>query len=375
MNILAFATLFALMGTPPQKSAPWPLWDSYAAHFVQEGGRVIDPSREDRTTSEAQSYALFFALVANDRAHYDQIYKWTVDNLASGDMYSNLPAWSWGRRTDNTFGTQDNNSASDADLWIAYDLIQAGRLWHNPEYSNAGRTLLARIAKEEVIRVHHVPILLPGRDGFIHDKSHLTNPSYLPLFLLQTAARVSLQGPWRELAASLPHLLHQGSIEGFASDWIESDVDGTFHASVPWNSKSSQPVGSYDAIRVYLWAGITPDGMPYRNDILKELQAMADAMRSRSIPPESVTGSPLTFAGDGPLSYSAALVPFLNAVNETEAAKRQMQRLQTAWSVKSGLYGDPPLYYDQNLTMFSLGYTEQRYQILPNGDLKVPWTK
>jgi endoglucanase len=115
--------------------------------------------------------------------------------------------------------------------------------------------------------------------------------------------------------------------------------------------------------------------MPYRNDILKELQAMADAMRSRSIPPESVMGSPLTFTGNGPLSYSAALVPFLNAVNETEAAKRQMQRLQTAWSVKSGLYGDPPLYYDQNLTMFSLGYTEQRYRILPNGDLKVPWTK
>jgi endo-1,4-beta-D-glucanase Y len=375
MNMLPIATLFALLATPLQKATQWPLWNSYAARFIQVDGRVIDHGREDRTTSEAQSYALFFALVANDRAHYDQIYKWTVDNLASGDMHSNLPAWSWGRRPDNTFGTQDDNSASDADLWIAYDLIQAGRLWHNPEYSNAGRTLLARIAKEEVIRVHSVPILLPGRDGFIHDKSHLINPSYLPLFLLQAAARISPQGPWRELAASLPPLLHQGSIEGFASDWIESDVNGSFHASVPWNSKSSQPVGSYDAIRVYLWAGIMPRGMPYRNEILKELQAMADAMKSRSVPPESVTGSPLTFAGDGPLSYSAALVPFLNAIKETEAAKGQMQRLQTAWSAESGLYGDPPLYYDQNLTMFSLGYTEQRYRILPSGDLKVPWTK
>jgi endo-1,4-beta-D-glucanase Y len=375
MKMLPTAALFALLITPLQKAAQWPLWNSYAARFIQGDGRVIDPSREDLTTSEAQGYALFFALVANDRVHYDEVYRWTVDNLANGDIHSNLPAWSWGRRPNDTFGKQDDNSASDADLWIAYDLIQAGRLWHNPKYSSAGRTLLARIATEEVIEAHNAPILLPGKIGFIHDKTYLINPSYLPIFLLQAAARVSPHGPWQGLSASLPPLLHQGSIEGFASDWIELNVDGTVHAAVPLNSKSSHPVGSYDAIRVYLWAGITPHRTPYRNEVLKELIAMADLMKTRPVPPESVMSAPLTFTGDGPLSYSAALVPFLNAVKETEAAKVQMQRLQAAWSAESGLYGDPPLYYDQNLTMFSLGYTEKRYRILPNGDLKVPWTK
>ena len=45
----------------------WTLWESYAERFINGDGRVIDFDAKDRTTSEGQSYAMFFALVANDR--------------------------------------------------------------------------------------------------------------------------------------------------------------------------------------------------------------------------------------------------------------------------------------------------------------------
>jgi len=35
-------------------------------------GRVVDRSAQDRSTSEGQAYAMFFALVTNDRVQFDK---------------------------------------------------------------------------------------------------------------------------------------------------------------------------------------------------------------------------------------------------------------------------------------------------------------
>src|SRR5438105_1905284 len=90
------------------------------AGFMDNQVRVIDHDSGDRTTSEGQAYATFFALVANDRSRFDGLLHWTEINLASGDLTSHLPAWSWGKNPNNKWGVLDSNSASDADLWMAY---------------------------------------------------------------------------------------------------------------------------------------------------------------------------------------------------------------------------------------------------------------
>lgn len=46
---------------------PWPLWQAYGQRMIAGDGRVLDRTAGDRTTSEGQAYAMFFALVANDR--------------------------------------------------------------------------------------------------------------------------------------------------------------------------------------------------------------------------------------------------------------------------------------------------------------------
>ena len=113
---------------------------------------------------------MFFALVANDRATFERLLDWTRANLAGGQFDAQnvrLPAWQWGRKPDGSFGVLDPNSASDSDLWIAYDLLQAGRLWKEPAYTKLGQALAAQIVKQEVVDLPGLgPMLLPGPQGF-----------------------------------------------------------------------------------------------------------------------------------------------------------------------------------------------------------------
>jgi endo-1,4-beta-D-glucanase Y len=374
MTALLVTMLFVL-GAGPAPQPSWPLWTHYAEHFIQEDGRVVDHDRDEMTTSEGQSYAMFFALVANDQVRFDLLYQWSVDHLADGSLKENLPAWSWGREPDGTWGTKDSNSASDADMWMAYDLIQAGRLWKRPKYTIAGEGLLKQVANKEVSHVHGSFVLLPAQTGFEHGGTVVLNPSYMPLFLFHAAAQSQPAGPWTALAASLPSLLRMGSIAGFAADWLQVTPDGTICPIPAPDGSTAIATGSYDAIRVYLWSGITSPGTPGRDAVLKELSGMAAYMREHPAPPELVTEDHPATTHAGPISYSAALIPFLQASRSPEAAALQQRRLNFAWSSRWGLYGEPPRYYDQNLSMFALGYMEHRYRIRDTGELEVPWQR
>jgi endoglucanase len=114
------------------------MWKNYAAGFMDNQVRVIDHDANDRTTSEGQAYAMFFALVANDGARFDGLLHWTEVNLASGDLASHLPAWSWGKAPNGKWGVLDVNSASDADVWMAYTLLEAGVAWKEAHYTWLG---------------------------------------------------------------------------------------------------------------------------------------------------------------------------------------------------------------------------------------------
>src|SRR5436190_12375894 len=156
------------------------LWKSYCAAFMDNQIRVIDHDAGDRTTSEGQAYAMFFALVANDRPRFDGLLRWTEGNLASGDLAMHLPAWLWGKGPNNKWGVLDGNSASDADLWMAYTLLEAGKAWNEAHYRWLGTALAKRIATEEVVQIPDFgAMLLPGAKGFHNGDSYRLNASYL----------------------------------------------------------------------------------------------------------------------------------------------------------------------------------------------------
>ncbi len=379
LRILALSTLLLSSGCHAQE--PWPLWQHYTEKMMDDQGRVIDHTAGDHTTSEGQSYALFFALVANDRPHFDKLLAWTESNLAAGDLTEHLPAWSWGKAPDGAWRVLDPNSASDADLWIAYDLLEAGRLWHEPRFDQLGRTLLLRIAQAEVAYVPGIGIaLLPGATGFHPDpQTWILNPSYLPPPVLRRLAAVQPEGPWARLASSLLPMLQQGSGGGFAMDWIAAG-SGVHPAPAPAqltpSTSSAHPavaVGSYDAIRVYLWLGLTDPATPNRRQLLDQLPAMAAYLKSNLIPPAAVDAHGAILDRDAPPGFSAAVIPYLEALGLDKEAHTQLTRLGATRDPATGLFGKQGAYYDQNLALFATGWIEGRFRFDRSGQLTPRW--
>jgi endo-1,4-beta-D-glucanase Y len=362
--------------------AQWPFWESYAAHFISPQGRVIEGSAGDRTTSEGQAYALFFALVANDRGRFDLVLQWTRDNLAGGDLHQRLPGWKWGHAEDGKWRVLDDNSAADADLWLAYSLLEASRLWTVPEYRELGMSVLSRIAAEEVAEVPGVgPMVLPSRMGFHPTADQwIVNPSYLPPPLLWAAAQWQPDGPWKKIAAGMETLICQGSGAGFVMDWdIFTTGKGYAPTASPRSAANAPMVGSYDAIRVYLWLGLSqvaklaPQDEQRLHRTLACVSGMAAYMDTHGVPPEVVDQTGKVLQPDGTIGFSAALLPYLQLQHRPTAFEGQRVRLESHKNDVLGLYGNDPRYYDQNLTLFALGWSEQRLAFESDGKLRVKW--
>ena len=363
--------------TPTPQCTDWSAYRTFTAHFVQADGRVIDYSTPtQQTTSEGQSYAMFFALVANDRATFDRLLAWTRINLAANQFEPGnvqLPSWQWGRKPDGSFGVLDPNSASDSDLWIAYDLLQAGRLWNEKTYTQLGMALATQIVRHEVTNLAGLgPMLLPGPQGFKTGDVTRLNPSYSPLPVLRGLAREMPDGPWNQLAENSYKLVTTTAPRGFSPDWA-AYKSGQFVVD-----PQSADTGSYDAIRVYLWAGLTSSADPLGKPWLAKLGGMRQAVAQNGYPPERVSVSTGATSGEGPLSYWAALAPYFKALGDDRGlglARAHLAALD-APVANSPAPANPnrePVYYDRVLGLFGAGFIEGRYRFDEAGRLVPSW--
>jgi endoglucanase len=359
-------TVFMIVGVTSCCAQDWPsLWKNYAAGFLDNQIRVIDHDLGDRTTSEGQAYAMFFSLVANDRARFDGLLHWTEINLASGDLTTHLPAWSWGKSRTGKWEVLDTNSASDADIWMAYTLLEAGTAWKNAHYTWLGTALAKRIASNEVAEIPGFgTILLAGAKGFHTGQGYKLNASYLPLQLFVGLGRELPDGPWQQIAAKIPDVIQGSSPNGFVSDWTEFTSGKGLVPSA---------LGSYDAIRVYLWAGLLDPGTKDGDAIRKSLPGMARYLHTNAVPPAKVKIDGTVVDPKGPVGFSAALIPYLSAAGEQNLANEQTTRMQAELNPKTGLYGHPARYYDQNLVLFSEGWKTHQFWFDAQGRLQTAW--
>ncbi len=346
----------------------WPHWQAYVDHFIQWDGRVIEHSQAQRTTSEGQAYALFHALVANDNDDFNTILNWTQTNLAHGDLTKNLPAWEWGQKKDGSWGVKDKNSASDADLWLAYALLMGGQLWQNNSYILLAHAFIKKIESEEVVRLPKLgAMVLPGPKGFaLSNHQWKLNLSYLPIQILRALAADRPNGPWSDVIQSYFKLLEELSKQQTIADWVvyDSNTGKLTHAQSP-------TVGSYDAIRVYLWAGMLADSDSLKPEILRLLGKILRDCRSLHWPPERIDALTGAHSGSGPVGFKAALIPFLKASGSNSCLNRQSALIDGQW--RGNLLSESPRYFDQNLALFGLGWVEGRFRFKEDGHLVVPW--
>ncbi|NYT78325.1 cellulase [Alcaligenaceae bacterium] len=359
----------------------WPLWNDFRTHFVQDSGRVLDASTDKQhSSSEGQSYAMFFALVAGDRTTFDRLWEWSINNLGAGDLSQQLPSWIWGRADDNTWRVLDDNSASDADLWFVYALLEAGRLWQEPNYTRQAHALLALVESQELADLPGFGLmLLPGRRDFIkhEDNAWQLNPSYLPMPLLRRLQSESPSGPWGRIANNTAALMEVVSPLGLAPDWATYQVLDPSPLFITDPIKG--PVGSYDAIRTYLWAGLTAPEDPLYSRMLKALNGMVALTRDQGgVPPESVDMTTGVSKGTGPFGFSAALMPYFKAKGQSVLLTQQQTRvdamLRKSVLSDSSQQGQPP-YYDYVLSLFGMGWINNYFRFKPDGTLSISWEK
>lgn len=344
-------------------AAGWPAWEGFKGAFVSEDGRVIDRSEDDlRTVSEGQSYALFFALVAQDRKAFDSILEWTENNLSAGNMGQQLPAWIWGKQGD-SWGVIDANSASDADLWIAYALLEASRVWCHQPYAEKARSLGNLILDQESIQVSGLGLsILPGKTGFVEDDGAIRlNPSYLPPFMM---ARFANEWPddsrWAQVYLASQQLLLKTGETGSYPDWV---LYNNGQMSLP----DDEQRGDYDAIRTYMWIGMSNNGDPVASALIKQLSPMAAILMKRQFMPEwfePLNGKHANEAG--PPGFQVSMAPFLQAAGLPDMAKKFNTRSLKKADQESWLkYG----YYNGALSLFGQGYMDNLYRFNSQGEL------
>ena len=382
-TLLAVALAACLLPTASQAReqcgvSDWPLWHSFTEHFIQPDGRVLDASTPQlHSSSEGQSYGMFFALVANDRAAFDKLWAWARNNLAGSDIASNLPGWWWGKDDKGQWRLLDSNSASDADLWFVYALSEAARLWQDDAYTKDANLLLANIKAREVADLPGLgKMLLPGPFGFAQP-DHLwhLNPSYLPVPVLRRLAGVDPQGPWNEIARSTGSLMQRAAKHGFVADWVGYRGTGPGSGLFIVDPMKGE-LGSYDAIRTYLWAGLTPNSDPLAKPILDSLDGMSRVVATQGTPPEKVQVHSGTTSNAGNFGFSAALLPYLKARQQPWLVQQQRARVDTELAqslTPEAVQTRQPPYYSVVLSLFALGYMDEHYRFLADGKLQPLW--
>lgn len=365
------AFIMLILFTPlshAQQCAPWQQWQTFKTYFMSDDGRIIDlGSEQNITTSEGQSYALFFALIANDKTAFDKVLNWTEEHLAEGDLSTRLPAWLWGVNKNNVGNILDSNPASDSDLWIAYSLSQAAILWDDRRYRILAAVLAQRIMREETAYIKGLGLsLLPAPSGFEFDnKRYKLNPSYSPLFIYQQFSKLYPHSPWQELHDGSANLILETSKQGVSPDWIMFDTNKGFYFD-----KKVTDLGSYNAIRVYLWASMMAEDAPYKKQLVAQFAPFIKTINKRGYVPLNTYAQTGNSDKRGPVGFNAALLPLLaTANNDNDAVTMSIQqKLMVDKSFSKSRY------YDSVLNLFGSSTLDKRFAILADGTLQPNWS-
>ncbi len=364
MKQLIGLLLFFISSQSMANSCNWSQWKTFKSVYIEQG-RVIDASDKRLiTTSEGQSYALFFALVANDQQTFAQVLNWTQVNLADGDLTARLPAWLWGKKGGGTFGILDDNSASDSDLWIAYALVEAGRLWDNYYYQSLGHLIAARILREETVTLDNVgTVLLPAPRGFDFEEHYRVNPSYVPLQLITRMRALYPQYSWDSMYKASVEMLQQTMPHGFSPDWVTLK-QGQYSEDTVTGS-----LGSYNAIRTYLWAGMLDDQVAEKSLLIDKMHPFITATDDLGAPPIEVDTVTAKYNQIGDAGFSAAVLPLLTSVDNQSLLVTQADRAKSQLVTNNNNH-----YYSNVLSLFGLGWHDNLFRFGLQGELIPAWS-
>ncbi len=346
-------------------------WAAYRQRFVQADGRVIDREAGDRSTSEAQAYAMLRAALVDDPATFAKTLQWSEANLQrqkNGKRTDQLWVWKWGQ-TAKAWGPIDSNFASDADTDAITALILAGRRWHQPEYLKLAKAKLQDLWNlSTVVASNGDRYLLPGpREAFQPQPTTVElNPSYFAPYAFRLFAQIDPAHRWLALVDSSYRALEdtaQLSAVSLPSDWVVLDTQtGVFRPS----STSSKQQYGFDAYRV--WWRVSLDAAWFQEPLAisfiqhhsKHLEDLWH--KTGRIPAQiNLQGQPLV---DYEATSQYAMVYAALRLSDPATAQEIRQRKLTP-QYHDGFWDNNSAYYTQNLVWLGLLPPTIATQLLP----------
>lgn len=200
-------------------------------------------------------------------------------------------------------------------------------------------------------------MMLPALKVFVHGETWKLSLSYLPLQLIKRFPR-EFDRLWQQVLDNSVRLLMDTSPKGIAPDWISWADLNQFKAT-----SDDQRIGSYDAIRVYLWVGMLAGDEPHADLLRSHFLRIGERVSPRGQVAEKTVVSTAQGSSWGGHGFSAALLPLL---------KGYALESPLIDNTKIGLESTMG-YYNQMLTLFGYGWFENRYRFDRNGYLVLPW--
>lgn len=336
-------------------------WERYKEKFISEEGRVIDYLQNNITTSEGQSYAMLRAVFVDDKTTFDQVWKWTSENLKREK--DNLLGWKWGLRADGSYGFLEDggdNSASDAETDIALALILANKRWGEDEYVEDALAVIRDLWEYNTDEILGKRYLVAGNWARSVDEI-VINPSYFSPYAWRLFGEVDDEHDWESLIDPAYEILDlsgktpldREKAAGLPPDWFSINrKDGSIKPSTSHGLQSNY---SFDAMRVpfrialdYYWfeEEIAADYLRGSFERLGNYYRQNDKLASAF----AHDGSPLN-TNESPSMYATALGYFL-IDNPKMADKIYQEKIVQLYSNDQNNFRDELPYYDQNWLWF-----------------------
>jgi endoglucanase len=353
-------------------------WDNYKTEYIDaKYFRTIDKQQNNITTSEGQAYSMFISSWLGDKLTFENSWNWTKDNLKRSG--SNSFGWKWGLKSDGSYGLLTDiggdNTATDADIDMAYSLLIAHKKWDDKEnkYLKEAQLLIADIWKNEVILTQNGRYVLAANnlEKLYNKRQIVVNPSYISPYAFREFAKIDPANNWEQLVTDSYYLLNlnsdtnvgKGVSTGLPSDWILLNVD-TFTIILPDGKTTNLTANyGYDAARVTWRVGFdyklnnSPDALQYLN----KLEFLKNEYENNGIVKTVYSHNGLSVGNyESMYAYGTSLGYFSN-LDQKNADKIFVEKIQPVLKENEKKFALS--YYDSNWTWFGVA---QYFNIVPD---------
>ena len=338
------------------------LYEDFKKEYIDPTSfRVIDKQKDGITTSEGQSYGMLMSMWMDDRTTFDNVWKWTQDNLQKPN--TNSFSWLWGKNAKGEYGilTEQggNNVATDGDIDIAFALTKASKKWNEEKYKESATKIANDIWTNEVIITKNGKYVLAANDleKKFEKTQILVNPSYFNPAAFAEFSKLNPAINWDRLIVDGYELLDKSSganLDKAKSAYLPPDwiyVDSENGSVTPTTNPNLPTTYGFDAVRVPWRIGLdyelnkTPKALEY----LEKMNFLKKDWNDKNLL-YGVYNHDGTVSGkyETKLMYATSLGYFKN-FDENIRNQIVSQKLNT-----SKIFDEQMTYYDNSWVFFGL---------------------